>query len=316
MSTNLGQQMQQLYNQFGELSGITIELHKALLAVRVENAQASATVFLQGAQLSQYQRRGEAPIIWCSEQADYKQGQSLRGGIPICWPWFGDLNFNPDAVKQQVAVSAADSVPAHGIVRNRPWELQAIDIIDDNTTRLTLTLRLEKDQEPLWPHASDLKLIINIADQLNVQFEVHNRSNQTIAFSSALHTYFQVQAIDQVRIEGLDQLNYIDCLNDWSEHQQAGTITIDGEVDRIYRNTQQPITIHDGNSRIIYVRSSGSNSTVVWNPWIEKAKRLSHFADNAYQQMLCIETANAEQDFIELAAGEKHQLGLTIGIVQ
>lgn len=315
MSSDLGQQMQQLYSQFGNLPGVTIELHKALLAVRVENAQASATIFLQGAQLSHYQRLGETPIIWCSEHCDYSQGQALRGGIPICWPWFGALALNPDTVKQQVPASEAD-IPAHGIVRNLLWQLQAIDIIDDNTTRLTLTLSLEKNQQPLWPYACDLKLVINVADTLSMEFEVHNRSDKTIAFSSALHTYFQIEAIAQVRIEGLDQLDYIDCLDDWSEHQQTGPLIIDREVDRIYRNTQQPLTIHDGSTRTIYVHSSGSNSAIVWNPWIEKSKRLSNFADDAYQRMLCIETANAEQDFIQLAAGKKHQLGLTIGIVE
>ncbi len=127
MPVDIGQQMQQLYSQFGDLPGISIELHKQLLAIRVENKQATATVFLQGAQLSDYQKQGEQPIIWCSPHCDYQNGQSLRGGIPLCWPWFGDLARNPEPVRQHI--NQTTDAPAHGFVRNRLWSLSTVEIL-------------------------------------------------------------------------------------------------------------------------------------------------------------------------------------------
>lgn len=311
MSANIGQLMQQLYGQFGHLPGITIELHKELLAVQVNNAQASATVFLQGAQLTHYQRHGEAPVIWCSEHCDYRQGQSLRGGIPVCWPWFGDIDRNPAAVQQQLA-GIDSSVPAHGLVRNRDWQLTAIDVIDNDHTEILFELTLAADEIPLWPYACHLQLRLTIGAQLSVQFTVSNHSPATLHYCSALHSYFAVSAINQVTVQGIDNMPYIDCLDNWQQHQQTGPLRIDQEIDRLYSTGGQPITLHDAGQRELTISTEGSNSSVIWNPWIDKSTRLGQFAQSDYQHMLCIETANALEDCVQLAPGQTHSLQLTI----
>ncbi len=315
MSSDIGQQMQQLYSQFGQLDGVVIELHKDLLAVRISNKAATATVFLQGAQLSDYQTAaqqaaGLPPVIWCSDQCDYREGTSLRGGIPICWPWFGDLTRNAEAVKQQIPDSNKP-LSAHGFVRTRLWDLLAVETIDPETTRLHLQLRLAENQEPLWPYHCELNMLITVGTTLSMDFAVTNLSSTTLSFSSALHSYFGVNAIDDTLVGGLDGHAYIDSLDDWQEKHQQGSLVIDQEVDRIYRGTDQAITIKDAQRRIT-LQSQGSNSAIVWNPWIEKSKRLSNFADNDYRRMLCIETANAEQDFIQLGPNNSHHLNLNI----
>ncbi|MBL4827877.1 MAG: D-hexose-6-phosphate mutarotase [Spongiibacteraceae bacterium] len=311
MSITIAQQMQQLYSQFGELEGISIELHKNLLAVRVENSQATATVFLQGAQLSHYQLNNQAPIIWCSESNDYQQGKSLRGGIPICWPWFGDLSRNPDNVKQQIGDIA--NAPAHGFVREQLWQLDQVEIVNPKLTRLTLSLTLAENTNAYWSYPCALQLTIIIGQQLTLQLQIKNLSQQTFAFSNALHSYFAVGDINQVTINGLESHPYIDCLDQWQSHTQDSALSINQEVDRIYKNTNNTISITDSAwKRVIEIENKGSNSAVVWNPWKDKAKRLSQFDDHDYQNMLCIETANIDDDHVVLPSGKTHQLEVQI----
>jgi glucose-6-phosphate 1-epimerase len=311
MPASIGQQMQQLYSQFGELPGVTIELHKELLAVSVDNQQASATVFLQGAQLSHYQRRGEAALLWCSEHCDYQQGTSLRGGIPICWPWFGDSQRNPASV-QQLLVDQGEGFPAHGLVRTRDWQLLSIDTANPDTTLICLQLSIKPDDEPRWPYACTLQLQISVGAELSLELLVTNHSPQVITYSCALHSYFAVSHIDHVSIEGVDQQHYVDCLDNWQAHQQQGSLQIDQEIDRIYRTEGQPIGIIDPQQRTISLSTEGSHSSVIWNPWITKSANLSHFGQQDYQQMLCVETANALDDVVQLAPEQQHRLQLTI----
>jgi glucose-6-phosphate 1-epimerase len=305
---NLAEQLQQLYQRFGDLPGISIELHKDLIAIAIDNQAASATVFLQGAQLSHYQPKGQQPVIWCSEHCDYAEGSPLRGGIPICWPWFGDFGKNPEQLRQQYPASLAATAPAHGPVRSQLWQLDEIDIIDPATTRLQLSLIV--DQAPL--HCR-LQYQLTIAKSLDCQLTVHNLSQQAFSFSGALHSYLAISDCDDVQLEGLDNCPYIDALQDWSRQQQIGVVNIAGEVDRIYYPTQPTTELIDqGFQRRLRLTSRGSHSTVVWNPWIDKARRLSQFGDEDYRQMLCIETANALDDLITLAPSEHHELGLSL----
>ena len=311
MSTPIARQMQQLYERFGKLPGINIELHKNLLAVKVENRHSSATVFLQGAQISHFKRHGYHPILWCSPLCDYSQGLSLRGGIPVCWPWFGDLSRNPQCIKQHIRQTQA--IPAHGFARTLQWQLSDIDILSDDITRLRLNLSLRDNDNEYWPFACRLQLQASIGKELNVQLQIDNDSTETITFSDALHSYFAISDIDQIAINGLQQLRYIDCMDQWREHTQHGALTIDREVDRIYHGTVNDITIIDQAwNRAININSKGSNSAVIWNPWIEKSKRLSQFDHQAYKEMLCIETANADKDHVRLGPGARHQLDVCI----
>ena len=314
MDLSTAERMQALYSQFGELPGVTIELYKELIAVTVSNDEATATLFLQGAQLSHYQRHGEEPVIWCSPLCDYASGSPLRGGIPVCWPWFGDAGKNPDAVKRQLQ---SENLPAHGFVRNLEWEINSIEQPNTGETKLLFVLQLKGDEDPSWPHATELRMQFHIGAQLTVTFSVCNQSTETIAFSSALHSYFALSEINNVHIDGLSGLEYTDCLQDWTSHQQQGQLFIREEVDRIYHGTKQPISIVDQPwQRTIEITSEGSQSAVIWNPWINKSRRLSQFDANAFKSMLCIETANADRDHVELGPSGEHHLTVKIKSVQ
>ena len=299
-----------LYQQYGQLPGITIECQNELLAIGIKNKAAVAEVFLQGAQLTHYQRIGEAPLLFLSEACHYRSGESLRGGIPICWPWFGDITKNPDTVQQMLPVDQRDGAPAHGFVRDRDWQLDAITTPTDTLTVVELSYTTQTD-EPLWPHTTTLHYRIEIGVNVKVTFSVTNNSQHPFTFSSALHSYFSINDIENVRIQGFDQADYIDALDDWVVKTQDSDVTFTEELDRIYKRGDSAVTIDDG-SRKVHLSSTGSNSSVIWNPWIDKSQNLSQFKHNDFQTMLCIETANVMDDSVHLMPQQTHKLQLTL----
>jgi glucose-6-phosphate 1-epimerase len=305
----LASTIQTLYQTYGHLKGITIECQNELVAIGIKNKAAVAEVFLQGAQLTRYQRASESPVLFLSEGCRYKAGVSLRGGIPICWPWFGDLKKNPASVQQLLSEEIIANAPAHGFVRDRQWTMESISTPSDFLTILELSYSTTK-AEPLWPYETALSCRIEIGDRVALQFSVKNCGDQPLVFSSALHSYFALEHIDDVTIQGFDQTPYIDALDEWKLKQQDGPIHFTEEVDRIYQTGCASVNIVDGR-RQVKILSTGSNSTVVWNPWIEKSQRLSQFMSKDYQSMVCIETANAVNDVITLLPDQTHVLAFT-----
>ncbi|HBX56695.1 D-hexose-6-phosphate mutarotase [Pseudomonas sp. UBA2684] len=277
---------------------------------RVRHADAELLIAQQGAQLLSYQRDNQPPLIWLSEQAAYQRGQSVRGGVPVCWPWFGDLQRNPAAV--QAMHRQPTQAPAHGLVRGIDWQLRGIDSQDDGVN-LEFTYNSTEQALPDWPHAAELSLRIRLDSHLNLDLCSRNLGTTALAISQALHSYFAVSDIRQVHVEGLEGCRYIETLENWQTRQQSGPLGFQGETDRIYLETPAHMSILDPAwQRRILLRSSGSGSAVLWNPWIAKAQRLSQFADTAWQRMLCIEHANVLDDTLLLAPGSQHTLSVSL----
>lgn len=277
---------------------------------RVRYGACELLISQQGAQILSYQEDQQPPLIWLSEQAAYQRGQSVRGGVPICWPWFGNLQRNPQTV--QAMHLQPDTAPAHGLVRSLDWQLRGIDNLDDG---IQLDFAFNSATQPLadWPHATELHLRIRLDGRLHIQLSSRNLGDTPLAISQALHSYFAVSDIRQVEVDGLHGCRYIETLEDWQQRQQDGTLHFSGETDRIYLDTPAQLSILDRAwQRRIHLHSSGSNSAVLWNPWIDKAQRLSQFAADAWHGMLCIEHANVMDDIRVLAAGEQHQLDLSL----
>jgi glucose-6-phosphate 1-epimerase len=208
---------------------------------RVRTVHAELLVAQQGAQILSYQPDGQPPLIWLSEQAAYERGQSVRGGVPVCWPWFGDLRCNPPAVQAAYQPGLA---PSHGLVRGLDWQLLGIDEDGD-----AVTLRFVFDSRqhllPGWPHAARLQLDIRLGEDLALNLETHNQGDEPLVISQALHSYFAVSDVRQVGVEGLDGCRYLDTLDDWREHRQDGALQFVGETDRIYLGTPARLSIVD-----------------------------------------------------------------------
>ncbi|WP_443191567.1 D-hexose-6-phosphate mutarotase [Pseudomonas indica] len=281
-----------------------------LVCWRVRTDAAELLVAQQGAQVLSYQRDGQPPLIWLSEQAGFRKGQSVRGGIPVCWPWFGDLTRNPLAV--QAMRRSEQPAPAHGEVRGLDWELLGANA-EEGAVRLEFAFIQPEGGLPDWPHPVALTLAIQLDEHLTLTLTSHNQGNMPVSLTQALHSYFAVSDIHQVRVEGLTGKRYIETLENWQERHQDSDLRFTGETDRIYLDTPARIAILDpGWQRSIQLEASGSHSAVVWNPWIDKARRLSQFADDAWQRMLCIETANLLDDAVHLAPGERHSLTVSL----
>ncbi|AZE64153.1 MULTISPECIES: D-hexose-6-phosphate mutarotase [Pseudomonas] len=277
---------------------------------RIRHNGAELMVARQGAHIFSYQRQGEQPLIWPNPEAVFQPGKGIRTGVPVCWPWFGVFDRNPQSVKAMR--KSEQPAGAHGFVRTALWEL-AETAIEGEALRIELVLPVPAGGFPDWPHQVNLKLSLLLDDRLHIQLTSHNLGTGTVTLSQALHTYFAVSDVRNVQVEGLDGLAYIDTADGWTEKQQAGQLQFTAETDRIYLDTPAQLSIVDQDwQRRVQLTSQGSNSTVVWNPWTERAKALDDMADDGWQGMLCIETANVLDDVVSLAPGESHTLGVSI----
>ena len=277
---------------------------------RIRRGDDELLVAEQGAQVLSY-RQGDTPLIWLSEQAAFQQGQSVRGGVPVCWPWFGDLKRNPEDV--QAAYRGETEAPFHGLVRGLDWQL-AQQRCEGDTGILEFSCPQALGALPGWPHRVELKLQIRLDERLHISLTSRNLGDQPVAISQALHSYFAIGDIHQVSVQGLDGKRYIETLENWQQRQQQGNPRIEGETDRIYLDLPSRLALRDpASNRRITLETGGSHSAILWNPWIAKAQRLSQFADDAWQRMLCIETANVMDDRIRLEAGASHTLAVSIG---
>ncbi|WP_248799097.1 D-hexose-6-phosphate mutarotase [Pseudomonas sp. MWU13-2105] len=277
---------------------------------RIRHGQAELLVAQQGAQILSYQLAGQPPLIWFNNEAVLKQGKNIRAGVPVCWPWFGNLSRNPESV--QAMRQSSEAPTAHGLVRTLNWTLQGIEA-EGEAVNVTFSLPLPEGGLPDWPHKVGLSLRIRLGETLHIELTSENQDDHPVNLSQALHTYFAVSDVRNVHVEGVDGLTYIDTADDWKQVRQQGELRFAGETDRIYPNAPARLSIVDPTwERRIELSSQGSRSAVIWNPWIDRASQLADMADDGWQKMLCIETANVMDDVVTLAPGASHTLGVTI----
>jgi glucose-6-phosphate 1-epimerase len=273
-----------------------------LVVAEVGNVHATATIALQGAHVMTWAPRGAAPVIWLSRQAKFALGKSIRGGVPICWPWFG-----PHA--------SESSFPGHGFARTVAWEVVETKALRDGSTRLVFRILPHDATRAQWPHATECLNEITVGRTLGMVLATRNIGSAPITIGDALHTYFHVSDIRRVRIHGLGGCPYLDKVDGGQRKQQTGPVTIGSEVDRIYLDSTADCLIDDpGLGRRIRIHKRNSHSTVVWNPWIEKAAKMGDFGENGYLNMVCVESANAAEDVVTLPAGGEHRLVVRYGV--
>ncbi len=281
---------------FGEVD--FVEGQNGFELVEVKNSAGSATIALQGAQLLSWTPAGEKPVVWLSKNAKYMQGKSVRGGIPICWPWFGP---HPEE----------SSYPAHGFARNLVWEVGGTKSLTDATQ---VVLRLVPN-EASWPYPSELECRIKVGQTLEMELITRNTGLEPFTLGCALHTYFEVGDVRKIEILGLEEATYIDKVNG-GKNRQSGPVTVNSEVDRIYLDTASDCLIRDPiYNRVIRVEKEGSRSTVVWNPWVDKADKMGDLGDDGYLNMLCVESCNAADDVAIVPPGKSHRLSVRYSVL-
>lgn len=262
----------------------------------------TAELYLLGAHLCRWQPRSAAhPVLWMSQESRFESGTPIRGGVPICFPWFGPKAGDPVA-------------PGHGVARIRTWTLGRAETEPDGTVVVRLTLVADDGTREFVPQAFTLAYTLRLGTTLSLGLTVTNPGESPLTFEEALHTYFTVSDVRHVRVEGLAGAAFIDKTDGGKRKtQDEPVITIGGETDRLYLNTDATITFTDpGFNRRISVAKTGSLASVVWNPWVAKSRAMPDFGDDEWPGMICIETVNAVDNAVTLPPGERHTMTATL----
>ena len=266
-----------------------VEGKGGLPKVVIHTASSEAEIYLHGAHVTHFQKKGEEPLLFVSAVSDFSSDKPIRGGVPLIFPWFGPR----------------EGQLAHGFARMTEWTLTETSLLPAGAVSLLFSLPAVEFYE--------VGFRVTVADRLTMELLVVNTGARDAVFETCLHTYFQVSAIDVISITGLRNASYFDKVNNATCLEIYPTISIGCEVDRVYFDTSTTVGIVDpGFERKIWIEKSGSTSTVVWNPWIEKSKRMPDFGDDEYQQMVCVESGNVAKNQITLPPGERAEMKVVV----
>lgn len=246
---------------------------------------ATSEVYLHGAHVVSWLTATGKDVMFTSKQAIFKPPKAIRGGVPVCFPQFGQLG----------------PLGQHGFARNSKFE-----VVSDSNSSATLVLKATGQEDPKYPHPFQLTVKVSLGDNTFTQeLAVTNTGDSEMSFTAALHTYYKISSIDKVSVEGLSGVTYTDSLAGGQQVQQQGPVVFDGEVDRIYLAAPDAAikVIDAGSGSSIEVHKTNFPDAVVWNPWVDKSKAMADFGDEEYKEMLCIEPAVAGSGPVKLAPG-------------
>ncbi|QKT04463.1 D-hexose-6-phosphate mutarotase [Ectothiorhodospiraceae bacterium 2226] len=287
-------------NRAHALEGLRFEQTRGpLVEAVVETPVARARVALQGAQVLHYVPAGARPVIWSSRVAAYTQGKGVRGGVPVCWPWFGP---HPEGLGQ------------HGFVRTRVWHFAGAERVGDAVV-LRFGIEDDADTRRVWDHAFRLTLEVRVGPALDLELVTENRGAQAVTVTQALHSYLAVGDLHAATVQGLDGVSYIDKLADGERRRTAGVLVFDGPMDRIYLGSRDELVLDDPAwGRCVRIARRGSGSTVVWTPWESGAAAFADMDPAEYRDMVCIEATNAADDAVTVPPGGEVRLGTTLTV--
>jgi glucose-6-phosphate 1-epimerase len=290
-----------LNSQFS-LTGIAeiVEGNGGLPKIRIETPSARAEIYLHGAQITSWQPTGMGEVLFLSEKSLWQDGKAIRGGIPVCFPWFRAKSDDPHA-------------PSHGFVRTREWLLESISPASEDAVCARFSIGSDDSTRKWWPFEFRLELAITVGRTLRLELKMENTADKTLKFEEALHTYFKVGDVRRARVYGLDGVNYLDNRDGNREKQQQGELALTRQTDNAYRNASGPLEIGDPVLvRRLRTRKKNSNSTIVWNPWSDGAAGMADFGPEEWRGMLCVEGGNIMNSAVPLAAGETHTMSVVI----
>lgn len=278
------------------------ERQDELPLITVKNAFATAKITPYGGQVLSFIPTNAKGIdlLWVSPTAVFNGQQAVRGGIPICWPWFG----------QHVTTSV---LPAHGFVRNLLWRLDQIKTLENGATELVFSVKSCESTLEMWPYEFHLALVITVAETLSLRLITTNLSQQEMRFTEAFHSYFNVENVSNVSVSGLEGSVEVDALNKMARSVQAGSLSLSPPIDSIFLNHSDSARIEDERlSRHIFIHKQSSSSTVVWNPGSEIVKGFKDIPEESWPDFLCVESGNVFEDTVVLAPSERHELLLIL----
>jgi glucose-6-phosphate 1-epimerase len=290
------------YREF-EIPGTAqvVEGNGGLPKVRITTPEVIGEIYLHGAHITSWKPNGEEEVLFLSSQSRWENGRAIRGGVPICFPWFGGKPGDAKA-------------PAHGFVRTKSWHLESISEVG-NVVTVSMFTESDETTKRWWPSEFRLDYRVTFGRELSLELVVSNTGTTSLRFEEALHTYHRVGNISEVRLRGLDGIQYLDKTDSNRRKLQQGEIAITSETDRVYLDTRDPIELDDPVlHRGTRVMKENSDTSVIWNPWIDKARELSDLRENEWTQMLCIETSNVSDFAVNLAPGQHHAMKARVSV--
>jgi len=288
-------------NEKFSLSGILdiSEKHSHFPFININNQHASAVISLYGGQVLSYMRDDNAELLFLSDKAFYEAGKAIKGGVPICWPWFG---ADPEGKGR----------PAHGFARNTLWQLESTEQLSNGDTKVVMIIEPDEKTKSLFPYDFKLSLTVIVGEALKFELTTKNIGQQAFNITQAMHTYFSVKDIGDASVEGLDKKAYLDKAksNTGDENKvQAGDVVINGEVDRVYLDVPGQLLLKQSTaSHDVTIKSENNKTAVVWNPWQALCEQSADLKADDYRRFVCVETANAVSDVIEVMPGETFSL--------
>lgn len=271
--------------------------------IEISNSMAKAVISIYGGQVLSFQPvNSSKDLMFLSDKAYYQEGKAIKGGIPLCWPWFG---ADPEGLGRS----------SHGFARNSFWTVIGTEVTPAKETKVKLRLLDTPDTRKIWSQAFNLTLEITVGNTLTLELITKNNGDKAFTITQALHTYFKVGDIDKVKVLGLEDTKYLDKVANFQSKQQQGTVTVSEEVDRIYTDVTKELVIEDSSlGRKLVINSEGSKTAVVWNPWIDICAKSGDLEDQDYQRFICVETVNAAKDVVEVAPNSEYRLSVNYRI--
>ena len=264
---------------------------------------AEGDIYLQGAHVAHWTPRGQKPVLFMSCKSFFAPGKAIRGGIPIIFPWFGGRSDGKPG-------------PAHGFARSVEWSVEKTGLVDNGTVEIVFGLAADDASRALGFDAFTARFTVSIGAELVMALDIGNQDDQPLRCEEALHTYLAISDIRNVSVQGLEGTNYIDKTDNFVRKvRPQEPIAIAKETDQVHLDTDATCTVSDPTwNRKIIVSKTGSQSTVVWNPWIAKTAGMADMAPDEWERMICVETANAADNTLVIEPGGTHRLTTTISV--
>ncbi len=290
------------------MSSVVFGQQDELSIITVDNVFSTAKIALYGANVLSFVPKSadsNLDLLWVSPLAVFDGQQPVRGGIPICWPWFGKHATN-------------SSLPAHGFVRNLLWQLDQVSTLGCGATELSFSIKSCKSTLEVWPYSFHLTLVVTVGERLSLRLVTSNLSEQEMCFTEEFHSYFKVGNVSRVSVSGLEGSTRIDTLNNWQRSIQSGALCLSTPaMDSVFLNHSVDAVLDDPLlSRHIYIRKQSSSSSVVWNPGPEVVKGFRDIPEEAWPSFLCVESGNVFEEVVVLAPSKKHELFLELSFAQ
>ena len=270
--------------------------------ILIQTKTATAEIYLYGAQITSWKPAGADEVLFVSDRSYWEAGRAIRGGIPVCFPWFRAKADDPHA-------------PSHGFVRTKEWQVESITEDGRDSVCVYLSAASDESARRWWPFDFRLEYRITVGNFLRLELLMKNAGQSTLQFEEALHTYFKVGDAEYAKVRGLDGITYLDNRDGNIEKRQSGDLHLSKQTDNAYKNAITAVEIIDPIlNRTLKTEKQGSSSTIVWNPWRDGASSMADLGSDEWRGMLCAEGGNILTSAVSLEPGKDHEMKITISI--